>query len=54
MKSAAVLPPTDDGWFVALDPETGTVSQGDTKEEALANLSEAVELYLEEFPPPVR
>ncbi|MEW6140142.1 MAG: type II toxin-antitoxin system HicB family antitoxin [Thermodesulfobacteriota bacterium] len=38
--------------FVAECPEVGTVSQGDTVEEALANLKEATELYLEEFPPP--
>ena len=31
-------------------PEVGTVSQGATIEEALANLREATELYLEEFP----
>jgi len=29
----------------------GTVSQGKTVEEAVANLQEATELYLEEFPP---
>ena len=32
--------------------EVGTVSQGFTIEEALANLKEATELYLEEFPLP--
>lgn len=31
-------------------PEVGTVSQGYTIEEAIANLREATELYLEEFP----
>jgi hypothetical protein len=31
-------------------PEVGTTSQGHTIEEALANLKEATELYLEEFP----
>jgi predicted RNase H-like HicB family nuclease len=36
--------------FVALCPETGTVSQGSTIEEAIENLKEATELYLEEFP----
>lgn len=36
--------------FVALCPETGTVSQGNTIEEAIDNLKEATELYLEEFP----
>ena len=35
---------------VAECPEVRTVSQGATIEEALANLREATELYLEEFP----
>jgi predicted RNase H-like HicB family nuclease len=38
--------------YVAACPEVGTVSQGYTIEEALANLREATELYLEEFPLP--
>jgi predicted RNase H-like HicB family nuclease len=38
--------------FVAECPEVGTVSQGRTLEEAIANLKEATELYLEEFPVP--
>jgi predicted RNase H-like HicB family nuclease len=37
--------------YVADCPEVGTVSQGRTVEEAIANLKEATELYLEEFPP---
>jgi len=36
--------------YVAECPEVGTVSQGKTIEEAIANLKEATELYLEEFP----
>jgi predicted RNase H-like HicB family nuclease len=36
--------------FVADCPEVGTVSQGATIEEAIRNLREATELYLEEFP----
>ena len=36
--------------YVATCPEVGTVSQGGTIEEALVNLREATELYLEEFP----
>ena len=36
--------------YVAECPEVGTVSQGPTLEEAIANLREATELYLEEFP----
>lgn len=38
--------------YVAECPEVGTTSQGATIEEALANLKEATELYLEEFPLP--
>jgi predicted RNase H-like HicB family nuclease len=37
--------------YVADCPEIGTVSQRKTVEEAIANLKEATELYLEEFPP---
>ncbi len=36
--------------YVAECPEVGTASQGETIEEAIANLREATELYLEEFP----
>ena len=39
-------------FFVALCPETGTVSQGNNIEEAVENLKKATELYLEEFPLP--
>ena len=40
----------EDDLYVAECPEIGTVSQGSTIDEALANLREATELYLEEFP----
>jgi predicted RNase H-like HicB family nuclease len=50
MKMTAVLTPDANGGYCALNPETGTVSQGETVEEAVANLREAVELYVEEFP----
>ncbi len=40
----------EDNLYVAECPETGTVSQGKTIEKAIANLKEATELYLEEFP----
>ncbi len=45
----AVLHKEED-MYVAECPEVGTVSQGKTIEEAIANLKEATELYLEEFP----
>jgi predicted RNase H-like HicB family nuclease len=35
---------------VADCPEVGTVSQGKSVDEAIANLKEATELYMEEFP----
>ncbi len=38
--------------YVAECPEVGTASQGSTIEEALVNLKEATELYLEDFPLP--
>lgn len=40
----------EDNLYVADCPEVGTVSQGKSIEEAVANLREATELYLEEFP----
>lgn len=42
----------EDDLYVATCPELGTVSQGATIETAVANLKEATELYLEEFPLP--
>ena len=50
MLFTAVLLPDPEGGFTASNPETGSTSQGETVEEALANLREATELYLEEFP----
>ena len=50
MELSAVLTPAPEGGFVALNPETGTTTQGETVEEALANLCEATELNHEEFP----
>jgi predicted RNase H-like HicB family nuclease len=37
-------------WYVAECPEVGTASQGNSIEEAIENLREATEVYLEEFP----
>jgi predicted RNase H-like HicB family nuclease len=50
MTLTAALTPDPDGGYVAHNPETGTTTQGDSLAEALANLKEATELYLEEFP----
>ncbi len=46
----AVLEREGDG-YVALCPELDVVSQGSTVEESLANLREAVELFLETASP---
>ena len=50
LELTAVLSPAPEGGICAFNPETGTASQGETQAEALANLIEATELYLEEFP----
>lgn len=50
MELTAVLTPAEEGGYVALNPETGTTTEGETIEEAVANLREATVLYLEEFP----
>lgn len=52
MELTAVLTPAEEGGYVALNPETGTTTQGESVEEALANLREATALYLEVFPLP--
>jgi len=42
----------EEEFYVAECPKVGTVSQGYTVEEAISNLKESTELYLEEFPLP--
>jgi predicted RNase H-like HicB family nuclease len=54
MQLSAVLTPAEEGGYIAHNPETRTTTEGDTIEEALANLREAVELYLEHAPLRVR
>lgn len=53
MELTAVLTHAEEDGFVALNPETGTTTQGQTVEDAVANLVEATTLYLSEFPMPV-
>ena len=50
MEFTAILTPASEGGYIASNPDTGTTTQGDTVEEALFNLHEATELYLEELP----
>lgn len=51
-KSLTAVLHKEEDLYVAECPEVGTASQGKTIEEAVANLKEAAELYLEEFPLP--
>jgi predicted RNase H-like HicB family nuclease len=51
----AILYPGETGrWLVAFNPETGATSQERTMEQAVRNLKEATELYLEEKDLPER
>jgi predicted RNase H-like HicB family nuclease len=48
MKLKIILEPSDEGGYTVLVPALpGCISEGDTKEEALKNIREAIELYLE-------
>ena len=48
MKLRVILEPSDDGGFTVYAPALpGCVSEGETVEDALANIREAIELYLE-------
>jgi predicted RNase H-like HicB family nuclease len=48
MNLRIILEPSDEGGFTVHVPSLpGCVSEGDTREEALANIREAIELYLE-------
>jgi len=51
MKTFTAVLYSEEDMYIAECPEVGTVSQGKTVEEAVANLREATELYLAEFPP---
>ena len=48
MKLRVVLEPSEEGGYTAHVPSLpGCISEGDTLEEAMANIREAVDLYLE-------
>jgi predicted RNase H-like HicB family nuclease len=48
MKLTTILETQEEGGFTAYVPSLkGCVSQGDTKKEAIKNIKEAIELYLE-------
>ena len=48
MKLKVVLEPSEDGGFTVYVPSLpGCISEGNSKEEALENIREAIDLYLE-------
>ena len=49
MRTFTAIIEKEEDMYVAKCPEVGTVSQGHTIDEVIANLKEATTLYLEEF-----
>jgi predicted RNase H-like HicB family nuclease len=48
MKLQVILEPSDEGGYTVYVPALpGCISEGDTIDEALENITEAIELYLE-------
>lgn len=48
MKLKVILEPSEEGGYTAIVPSLPScISEGDTKKEALKNIREAIELYLE-------
>ena len=49
MQREVLIYPGEDGWLVVRCPSLpGCISQGKTEAEALANIKEAIELWIEE------
>jgi predicted RNase H-like HicB family nuclease len=48
MKIKVYLEPSEDGGYTVIVPSLpGCISEGETKEDAVRNIKEAIELYLE-------
>jgi predicted RNase H-like HicB family nuclease len=48
MRLKIILEPSDEGGYTVYVPSLpGCISEGDSKEEALSNIKQAIELYLE-------
>ena len=48
MDVTVILEPQEEGGFTAYVPSLpGCISEGESKEEAISNIKEAIELYLE-------
>ena len=50
MRVVIIRPGDDFGWVAECPSLPGCVSQGQTKSEAISNIKEAIELYLEVLP----
>ena len=48
MRYTVLLEPEDDGYVVSVPALPGCISQGDTRKDALANIREAISLYIED------
>ncbi len=52
MQIKVILEPSDEGGYTVTVPSLpGCISEGDTREEAIRNIQEAIELYLEPIEP---
>lgn len=49
MRQVIQIPDEDGGYVVEVPSLPGCYSQGDTEEEALANIKEAIELHIEDM-----
>lgn len=55
MRIKVILEPSEEGGYTVFAPSLpGCISEGDTKELALRNIQEAIELYLEPLEQDVR
>jgi predicted RNase H-like HicB family nuclease len=53
VKLTIVLEPSDEGGFTVYVPSLpGCISEGDSREDALRNIREAIELFLEQISTP--
>ena len=51
MKLKVILEKSEEGGYTVFVPSLpGCISEGDTREQAIANIKEAIELYLELVP----
>ena len=48
MNLEVILEPSDEGGFTAIVPAlAGCISEGNTRDEAIVNIKQAIEIYLE-------